>query len=199
MKDHEGRLQWLWTVLLALAVLFAASFLGGSAHAGWIYDVTGIMAPTLANPVSASFTGELEFPGDLATEGELRISMTNEFDVVTGEPVIRTAPFSMSANVGAPVGTRLFAGTWNETPFAMQWMDFQATAQNSFDASGLTGGGDWDAFGIGFVDYQLGSFTSITNRRETPQVNEPAGMALGLIGLMALVGLVREKGFSAFD
>lgn len=198
MKDHEGRLQWLLTILLALAVMFAASFLGGPAYGGWIYDVEGIMAPTLANPVSASFVGELEFPGELATEGELRINLTNEFDLVTGEPVIRTAPFAMSANIGAPIGTRLFAGTWNETPFAMQWMDFQATAQNSFDASSLTDGGDWDAFGIGFVDYQLGSFTSVTNRRETPQVNEPAGMALGLIGLLALIGLVREKGFSAF-
>ena len=193
MKDHEGRLQWLWTILLALAVIFAASYLGGDANAGWIYDVQGVMAPTLANPVSASFVGELEFPGELSTEGELRIGLTNEIDPETNEQIIRTAPFTMSANIGAPIGTRLFQGTWNETPFAMQWMDFQATAQNSFDASALTGGGDWDAFGIGFVDYQLGSFTAVTNRRETPQVNEPGALVLALVAGLGLIGYVRER------
>lgn len=190
MNDTGGRLQWLWMVLACVAVL---AVLMNVSDAGWIYDVEGVMAPTLANPTSVSFVGELEFPGELATEGELRVSLTNEFDLVTGEPVIRSAPFSMSANIGGPIGTRLFQGNWDTTPFAMQWMDFDALAQNSFDASALTGGGEWDAFGIGFVDYQLGSITSMTNRRETPQVNEPAAVVLFLIGGLALTGLAREK------
>jgi hypothetical protein len=182
--------QWILTILAATAYLVVLSQV---ANAGWLYDVEGIMAPTLANPVSASFTGEIEFPTDLATEGELRISLTNEFDEDTGDPIVRTSVFAMSANIGAPVGTRLFQGTWNEQPFAMQWMDFDAEAQNDFSSITLENGGEWDAWGIGFPDYQLGSITQVYNGRETPQVNEPAALALLAVGGMFSLGILRGK------
>lgn len=188
-----GIRQWLLTLLAVAAVLAAFALWAPESKAGWIYDVDGIMAPAIGNPVSASFTGEIEFPTDLSTHGELRINLTNEFDLNTGDPIIRTAPFEMSANLSDPIGTRIFNGTWDEQPFAMQWMDWEQTANESFDSGALTDGGGWDAIGIGFHDYPLGSITAMYNQREVPQVNEPAGLALAAMGGIFLLGMLRHR------
>lgn len=181
--------MWLgiWGYVLAMLAIGVATV-----DAGWIYDVKGVMAPTLENPVSASFTGELEFPGDLSTEGSLRISLTNEVDPITQEPIVRETQFEMVNNGISPIGIRLFFGVWDNEPFAMQWMDWESTAALDFGAANLENGGNWDAIGIGYHDYQLGSISEVYNRRETPQVNEPGAIVLFLIGGIAAVGYLRK-------
>jgi hypothetical protein len=181
--------SWIVMWLFVIASLLAMTSI---VDAGWIYDVEGITGPTLVNSVSTSFRGEVEFP-DLSTEGELRISLDNEQDPVTGDPIVRIAPFSMAANMMTPIGTRLFYGEWDNQPFSMLWLDFDGTAATDFLAMNLEDGGEWDAWGVGFHDYQLGTFTSISNGREVPQVNEPGGLVLALIAGMGLLGTMRRR------
>jgi hypothetical protein len=193
MKDHEGRLQWLWTILCVLAFLLVYSWIGGGiANAAWMYDVSGVMAPTLENPVSASFTGEMEFTGETSTEGVMRISLTNEIDEVTQEPIVRESSFAMAANLSQPVGQRIFNGIWNDQPFLMQWLDYDNDAELDFLADNVDEAG-WDAMAISFPDYQLGTVFSLTNGRTPPQVNEPAALALLAVGGVLSLGIVRAK------
>ena len=180
-----------WLVMMALVIVYL-SLLMGVCDAGWIYDVTGVMAPTLVNESAVSFTGELEFPNDIVDEGTLRLNLTNEFDLITGDPITREIPFSFEANSDIPMGMRMFFGTWDEQPFSMMWYDWDSDASLDYASFDLRSKG-WDSMSIGLHDYQLGTLTSITNAREMPQVNEPGGLALLVIGLCGIIGYMRPR------
>lgn len=185
-RQPDGLVQWLITVAVVTAVLLVASI----ADAGWIYDVDGIMTPTLVNPVSTSFTGTITFDEQTTDTGSLRITLTNEFDPDSGDPIYRDAPFSMVSNVTEPIGVRSFAGTWDEQPFTMNWFDWDSDVASEFASFDLTDGAGWDSWQIGFHDYQLGSMTAV---RSPVFVNEPAGAALLVIGVVVAIGVLRER------
>jgi hypothetical protein len=187
-----GIRQWLLTLLAVAAVLTAFALWSPPCDAGWMYDVEGIMAPTLENPASSSFDGELEFTSENAIEGFLRISLHNEVDPETQELVVREATFAMDANLSTPIGQRIFSGVHNEEPFLMQWLDYNDNAELNFASMEVDTAG-WDAIGISFVDYQLGTITALLNGREVPQVNEPAAMSLLAFGGLFVLGLLRAK------
>lgn len=173
-------LVWI-TVVLYLALGYA------TVGAGWIYDVQGVMSPTLANPVSASFAGEIEFPGDTTDTSILRIELTNEWDIV------REVQFTQVSNTNLPIGARSFLGQWDDSPAELRWLDFDGSAASDFSSMGLADGGGWDAWQLSFADYQLGSIFSITNPRETPSVPEPGGALMAAIGVLVVIGLWCER------
>jgi hypothetical protein len=174
--------QLAWTFAAALAALFAISRL---ASAEFIYDIEGVFAPALNNPVSASFVGELNFPEDDVSNLTGFVELTNEPDVP--REFVASMALNLPGSLFQPWDTRLYSGIWNEQAFTMTLVDFDQTAGTNLLASQLEGGGGWDGWVISFADYPVGSVDAMTT-----QVNEPAGYALLAIGGVIILGLIRS-------
>lgn len=179
----------MFRTIASLVVLLSLARL---APAEMIYDVTGVAAPSFVNDVSASYVGQFVFPDDTVGHIDGWVEFTNEPDLQ------RTISLDMTLNlpgsVFQPWDTRLYAGVstvpWSEDvqPMTMLLVDYGVGPGSSLSALDLEGGGGWDGWAPSFVDYPVSSLTGMSLH----QVNEPAGIVLWLIGVVAIVGVGRE-------
>lgn len=170
-----------WLITIALTVVFLAS-VALFAEAATLYDIEGIFAPTFVNDVAPSFVGQVTFPGTTIESGTLTIGLTNEFDLNTGTQFFRDVDISLINAINVPYPTRIFTGDWNGTPVMLQWVDYDGNADTGLSATGLDGGGGWDAWAVSFGDYPAGSIY------EVKSVPEPGGVALAMMGVLAGAG-----------
>ena len=164
---------------VALALLWSGLYLfllSKLATAEFIYNIEGVFAPTLTQPVSESFIGELTFPED-------NVAQLTGWVELTSELVPREFTAGMTFNLP---NYRLYSGQWGEQEMNMILLDYGYEAGNQFAASQLDGGGLWDAWAVSFADTQMGSVTSMQ------MVNEPAGWALLAIGGVIFLGIIRN-------
>jgi hypothetical protein len=171
--------QILKTVLAVGAALLAISSV---AKAEFIYDIEGVFAPALSNPVSASFEGTFTFPEDDVSSLEGIVQLTNE---EVPREFVASMSLNLPGSIFQPWDTRLYAGLFGEEVMTMVLVDYDQVAGSSLLASELDEGGGWDGWSISFVDYPVGSISSMQ------QVNEPAAAALAVIGFVIIIGLVR--------
>ena len=180
-----------WLVMMSCVIVYLI-ILMSTCEAGWIYNVEGVMVPTLSNETAVSFSGELEFLDETVEEGFLRLNLTNETDPETDDPITREASFNLQSSLFDPIGVRTFAGDWDEQPFTMSWYNWEPAEVVDFSNYDLRDQG-WDSMSIGFTDYPLGTITGLSNPREVPPVNEPQGLALLVVGFCAVAGFLRPR------
>jgi hypothetical protein len=173
----------LLTLVAVALVLAVASLL----PAGQIWNIAGEFGTSLKNDESAKFWGIMVFPVDDTMQvGRINLG-------IEGEPLLREADFVMTMNLPGnammPWDTRLYSGVFEEKPWTMMTIDYDREAGQIMDPATLDGGGGWDAWLVSFPDYTAGS---IDYMGTTPQVNEPAGMALAAIGFVVVFGMVRD-------
>ena len=172
---------------LAAVALFLL-LLSRMGRAEFIYDIEGVFAPALSNPVSSSFVGQFGFPDDTVNRLEGWVELTNEPDIQ--RPIVLDMTLNLPATLFQPWDTRLYAGVFDNEgtpePVTMLLVDYDQTAGTSLDATILNGGGGWDAWNVSFVDYPAGSVFAMA------PVNEPAGLALLACGGVVLFGLMRS-------
>ena len=183
----------MWLAMWAYVILFML-IMTSIVQAEFIYDIEGIFAPTLKNPASVSFRGDFTFPEEDVDVVAASFELDNEFDLNTGEPIPRNVNFELQMNLPGnplqPYDFRTYFGTFNNEPVNMFLVDYDMEAGLVLDSDLLDDGGGWDAWSVSFVDYQLGSLTSM---EKVPQVNEPAGLALLAVGLIFGIGALRPR------
>lgn len=170
----NGLRQWLLNLLvLGLVLLGAATVL----DAGTIYGIEGWFVPTLTTIDEAPFTGSLEFFEN--QDALLKLDYVGEH---------REVPLTLEANLMSAMDTRIYTGTWDDSPMNVIALDYDGIGGDLWDAGNLDYGGEWDSWTINFRDIGLGT---VLNMRGVPQVNEPSTALLAVLASLLAFGMIR--------